>query len=140
MDAPVDSPSATDPQDVWREGARALREGRSADALTAFEQVLALGEANAAIWQGLAMARGALGDAGGELAALQQALSFDPRNPHVLMLIADHHAAAGDARAASAYYDTVVKLGDAPGAVEPAFQGEVARARRMREQFAGQYE
>ncbi|MFL5295915.1 MAG: aspartyl/asparaginyl beta-hydroxylase domain-containing protein [Phenylobacterium sp.] len=140
MSGPSDSLSSSDPQAIWSGGARALREGRPAEALAAFEQVLAGGEPTATIWVGLGMARGALGDTPGAIAALQAALALEPRNPHALMQMADVHAAAGDARAASTFYDTVVKLAAAPGAIGPAFHPEVARAERMREQFAGLYE
>lgn len=134
-----DKSSAIDLATLWSEGARLLREQRPADALAAFERLAASEPNSATVWMGVAVAKKRLGDAPGELAALQKALGLDPRHPQALVLTGDHYAARGDARAASSYYDAVVKLAEGPG-VDPAFQSEVARAREMRARFAEQYD
>ena len=124
---------------LWNAGAEALRDGRPEQALGAFEQLAAAEPASATAWMALAVTRKRLADGPGELAALERALALDPTHLQALMLSADHHAARGDARAASAYYDAVVKLAERPGGVDAAFEGEVARARQARAHFAGVY-
>lgn len=138
----MSSTAAADPaalQTAWRDGARALREGRAAEALSLFSRIVEGGQPNASVWIGVAMAHRALNDAAAERRALEQALALEPRNAHALMMTADHLAAAGDAKGASAYYDAVVKLAGM-GQVDPGFQAEVARARQMHAQYAQAYE
>jgi len=130
----------SDLQAAWRDGARALREGRPADAVVLFRQVAMAGQATSAVWVAVAVAHRALGDGAGERAALEQALALDPRDIRALMMTADNYAAAGDVRAAAAYYDTVVNVAVAAGAVEKALESEVGRAQHMREQYAAAYE
>jgi len=132
--------SGTDLQALWRDGARALREGRLAEALAAFEAIVTTGEAAPAVWLGLAMAHNRLGDPAAERAALQQALALDPRDLRATLMMADHHAAAGDARAATAYYDTVLQIVATAGTVEPGLETEVGRAHHMRARYARLYE
>jgi aspartate beta-hydroxylase len=132
--------SASDLQAAWREGAMAVRDGRMSQALTHFQVIIASGEANPAVWIGVAMAHRALGDRPQEAAALQQALALDPRDIRALMMTADHHVATGDVRAASAYYDAVVKVAVAAGHVEPALEAEVGRAHHLREQYNAAYD
>lgn len=127
-----------DPQAAWREGALALREGRAGDAQALFLRIVAAGQAAPAVWIGIAMARRALGDAGAEREALQAALNLDPREMRALIMMADHHAAAGDARAADSYYGAFARLAEAGG--DPAWQAEAARARAMTARFAASYE
>ena len=90
MPEPSNSAAATDLQACWREGARALREGRPHEALGFFEQIAAAGQATSAVWIGMAMARRGLEDPAGELAALQEALRLDPRDLRALLMTADH--------------------------------------------------
>jgi len=134
-----DAPTNTaDLQAAWRDGAKALREGRPDEALALFSRITGSGGANAAVWVGVAMAQRALGDGPAQRSALEAALRLDPRNLHALMMMGDHHAAADDAKAASAFYDAVVKLA-AAGPPDPAVQAEAARAQRMLAGYAETY-
>ena len=73
------------------------------------------------------------------LEAIDRALAQDPRNVAALIRKADHLAARGDARGASAYYLQAVKVAQAvPVAAE--LQREVARARAACETLAAQIE
>lgn len=138
----MSSPAATDSatlQAAWRDGARALREGRAAEALALFSRITEGGQPTGAVWIGVAMAHRALSNRDGERAALEQALALEPRNAHALLLMADHHAAADNAKSASAYYDAVVKLAGM-GQVDASLQAEVGRARQMHQHYAGLYE
>jgi aspartyl/asparaginyl beta-hydroxylase (cupin superfamily) len=140
MTGVVDDRAAQAMAALWSEGARALREQRPADALAAFERLAATEPGSATVWMGVGLALGRLGRGEESLAALKRALALEPRSPQALILTADHYAEAGDARAASAYYDAVVKVAEGPDGVEPAFQAELERARRMHAHFAGLYE
>lgn len=132
--------AASDLEAAWRDGARALREGRPAEALDLLHQITAAGQATSAVWLGVAIAHRALGDSEKELAALKQGLELDPRDIRALIMTADHYAAAGDPRAANAYYDAVVKVAVAAGSVEPGLQAEVGRAHHMTQRFGAAYE
>jgi aspartyl/asparaginyl beta-hydroxylase (cupin superfamily) len=132
--------SGSDLQAAWRDGARALREGRAAEALERFGLITGAGDANAIVWVATAMAKKALGDRPAERAALAQALALDPRDLRALLMTADHYADVGDARAAASYYDAVVKVGAAAGSVEKVLEPDLARAIRMHEAYAEIYE
>jgi hypothetical protein len=138
MPGPPNTDAAIDLQLAWREGARALREGRAAEALGLFRQIVSAGQATSAVWIGVAMAHRGLGETADERAALDEALRLDPRDLRALIMTADHHAAAGDARAADSYYAAFAKLAEAAG--DPALQAEAARARSMQAQYAASYE
>src|SRR6185437_9581892 len=124
---------------LWNGGAAALQAGCAAEAVAAFEALVAAEPASATAWMGLAMAHRRLKQPTRSLAALQTALALEPRNPRALLLSADHYAAAGDARAASAFYDAVLKVAEAEG-VDDGFGPELDRARRRRAEFAAAYE
>lgn len=128
-----------DLQAAWRDGGRALREGRPAEALALFSRITQGGQPNAAVWIGVAMAHKTLEDRAAERAALEAALRLEPRNAHALLMTADSYAATGAVKSASAYYDAVVKLAGM-GQVEPGLSGEVARAKAMHAHYAGVYE
>ena len=138
MSQPPTPASAPDLQAAWRDGARAMREGRPADALGLFQRIVDAGEATGAVWVGVAMAQRAAGDGAAEREALDHALKLDPRDLRALLMMADSHVQAGDARAADSYFNAFVKLAEATG--ERALEPEVARARRMMLEFTAAYE
>src|SRR5437660_953719 len=110
MSEPSNADAAIDLQHAWRDGADALREGRAGEALGLFRQIVAAGQANSAVWIGVAMAQLTLGDVAGERAALEEALRLDPRDLRALLMAADHYDKAGDSRAADSYYTAFAKL------------------------------
>jgi len=134
------SPTSADLQAAWNEGARALRESRPLDAIQAFEVIAAAGQANAAVWVAMALAHKSAGDVAGQLAALERARAADPKDLRALIMTADHYAEAGDARAASSFYNAVVQVAVAAGTVEKAMEAEVGRAHHMRLKYAAEYE
>ena len=136
----TDAAASPDLQILWRDGALALRQGRPAEALPHFRAIIATGSANAAVWIGVALAAKQLGDVPAHREALAEALKLDPRDIRALLMTADNHAADGDARAASAFYDAVVKVAVAAGTVEKSMEAEVGRALHLREQYARAYE
>ena len=134
------SPTSADLQAAWNEGARALRESRPLDAIQAFEVIAAAGQATAAVWVAMALAHKSAGDVAGQLAALERARAADPKDLRALIMTADHYAEAGDARAASSFYNAVVQVAVAAGTVEKAMEAEVGRAHHMRLKYAAEYE
>jgi aspartate beta-hydroxylase len=131
--------SSSDLQAAWRDGARALREGRAAEALERFGVITGAGDANSVVWLGTAMAHKVLGDRPAERTALTRVLALEPRDLRALLMTADHYADLGDARAAASYYDAVVKVGAAAGSVEKVLEPDLARAIRMHEFYAEAY-
>jgi len=113
-----------DLQAAWNEGARALRESRPLDALRQFERITASGQATSSVWVAVALAHRAAGDSAGAIAALDKARALDPKDLRALIMTADHHAEAGDARAASSFYNAVVQVAVAAGTVEKAMEAE----------------
>jgi aspartate beta-hydroxylase len=73
------------------------------------------------------------------LEAIDSALARDPRNVAALIHKADHLAAAGELRAASAYYLQAVKIA-AASPVPPELHADVARARAACEDLATRIE
>jgi aspartyl/asparaginyl beta-hydroxylase (cupin superfamily) len=138
MPQPPSSDTAADPQAAWTEGAQALREGRDVEAEACFQAIVAAGQATSAVWVAIALARHGRGDSAGERQALEAALRLDPRELRALMMMADHHADTGDARAADSYYLAFAKLAEAGG--DPAWQAEARRARAMSARFGAAYE
>jgi aspartyl/asparaginyl beta-hydroxylase (cupin superfamily) len=138
----MSQPSIPDPsadlQLAWREGARALREGRAAEAVALLGRITGAGQANAAVWVALAMAHLSLGDMAAERAALEAALKLDPRDLRALLMMADHYAKAGDTRAAGSYYTAFAKLAEASG--DPALQPAAAQARATLAEHSAAYE
>ncbi len=73
-----------------------------------------------------------------DIAALDRLLAAEPRNILALIRRADHFAAAGEARSASAFY--LMAIRSAPqGAVPPDMARELARARQACDRFAADY-
>ena len=132
--------SPADLQSAWNEGTRALREGRPGDAVGFFRRIADAGQATAPVWVAMAIAEKTRGDRMAERAALEQARALDPKDLRALILSADNYADAGDARAASSFYDAVVKTAVAAGSVDRGLEAEVGRAEHMRRTYAARYE
>ena len=130
--------TTADLQVAWRAGAQALRDGRGGEAEGFFQRIVDAGQATAAVWIAIALARRGGGDGPGERAALEAALQLEPREMRALIMMADHHADAGYARAADSYYTAFAKLAEAGR--DPAWQAEARRARARSAGFAGAYE
>lgn len=118
----------------------ALRGGRHAEARRLFEQVVAAGQADASVHLGLAYACLGAQDPAAALAATDRVLALDPRNLRALLLKADHLQRSGDLRAATGYYQAVVKVASSQGQLPADLAREVARAQSMCERHAAQFE
>lgn len=107
---------------------QALRKGDAIDAKHLFQQIIALGAADASAFLGLAYACRRLNDSAATLAALDHALLMEPQNLRALIFKADQLSAAGDERGAVSFYVAAVKIAAASETLSPDLQSEVARA------------
>jgi aspartyl/asparaginyl beta-hydroxylase (cupin superfamily) len=136
MPEPSNPTATVDVQAAWQSGAQALRENRGTEAESFFQQIVDAGQATAAVWIAIALARKGGGDGSGERAALEAALQLEPRELRALIMMADNYAEAGDARAADSYYIAFAKLAGG----HPAWQAEARRARAVSAEFSASYE
>ena len=83
---------------------------------------------------------GKLQDDAGKIAAIDRLLATEPRNCRALIRKADHLAAAGDMRSASAYYQAAVKSAPPANALPPDLAAELRRAQQLCEGYAAQYQ
>ncbi|HEY8571697.1 aspartyl/asparaginyl beta-hydroxylase domain-containing protein [Phenylobacterium sp.] len=118
----------------------ALRRGEAKASRRLFEEIVAAGHADGAVWLGLALACRAEGDHGRKLEAVDQALAINPRDLRALSLKADHFADAGDLRAAAAFYGALVNAAPPADQLTPDLAREVARAQQMTQRYAGAIE
>jgi tetratricopeptide (TPR) repeat protein len=131
---------ATDPVQLGRAGAEALRRGDFDSARAWFERALALRPAEASAWFGLALARRGLGDEPGVIAALDRVLEADPAHVPALIMKADHFTKAGQPRAAATFYRAAAARAPALERLSPELRDEVRRAERMSAAYAQAYE
>ncbi len=123
-----------------RSGAEALRRGDPRKARESFERIVAAGLADAETCLGLAHACHAMKEYAAALAAVDQALALEPRNPRALILKADHLAAEGDERAAASFYVAAIKSAPTPDQIPPDLRRELARAQAACARYAAQFE
>jgi len=105
-----------------------------------FERLIAAGQADASTYIGLARTCATQGDHRASLAAVDRALSLQPRNLVALMIKADQLAALGDERAASSFYRAVLNNAPPPQEMPAELREQVARAASMSERYAAQFE
>jgi len=126
--------------DARARGIEALRKGDARKARESFERIVAAGQADASAYLGLAYACAGLKDHPAALAALDRALALEPRNLRALIMKADHLAAAGDARAASAFYRAAVNTAPPADQLPADLRNELARAQAMCARYSAQFE
>lgn len=123
-----------------RQGIDALRRGEGAAARAAFERVLADAPDYARPWFPLAQACRLLGDAAGEVAALQSLLAEEPRHLAALLLMADRKRTDGDDRAATSFYTAALNQAavtpDVPASLHPLLQQAQAFTHQASTRFA----
>lgn len=117
----------------------ALRAGNAGEARDLYLRMIEAGRADAPVLLGVAQACRQLGDETGMIAAIDRLLGAEPRNLRALLFKADHYAARGDTRSASAFYQRAVQ-GAPPAQELPAdLARELDRARAICEQYSTQY-
>ena len=123
-----------------RAGAEAQRRGDGRTARELFTRAAAAMPRDAAVLLGLAYACRNQQDHAAATEAVDRVLALEPRNVRGLVLKADSLAAAGDTRAASAYYLAALRAAPAPDKLPADLAQELQRARSEAERHARQYE
>lgn len=131
--------SDQDLERLAREGAEALRQGRSKDARQRFATVADTGRGGAQIWLLLAVACRADGDAAAEEAALDQLLALEPQHVPGLIMKGDCRMNAGDDRTAVTLYKTALRLGSEQPSLPQDVLGALRRAETMARQLEARY-
>lgn len=73
------------------------------------------------------------------IAAIDRVLAADPRNVPALIAKADHFAASGDQRSASAFYLAALRAAPPPDKIPPALQPQLRRAQEICARHAREY-
>jgi aspartate beta-hydroxylase len=121
-------------------GFDALRRGDLPAALAAFSRAAATRGADASAWYGLALVQRQMGTPAEEGAALERALESDPRYLPALIARGDWYVRAGDQRAATAFYQTALRLTANQAALPAELRAELQRIKSACERFARDYE
>jgi aspartate beta-hydroxylase len=121
-------------------GFAALKRGDPNAARLSFDQAIAAGAADAAVWFGLAGVHRALGASAQEGAALDRALGLDARHLPALIAKGDLYARLGDRRAADSYYTAALKLAANVPSLAPEWRAELRRVEAASQGFAREYE
>lgn len=128
-----------DARAIARSAIDKLRAGDAASARAMLEQLVAAGAADASVFHCLAQACGALKQFPAAIAAVSQALALTPANVYSLLLKADLLAAAGDGRAATAFYKGALKAAPPDNQITPELDAELGRAQAMIAHYAEQF-
>lgn len=123
--------STVDPVALNSAGMNALREGRFADAASAFEGALAADPAATALWRNLATAKRAMRDDAGEMAALNAAIDADRRDFMAWLRKAELHQRLQDEAQAFAAWQAVLQLATQLDPVPDALAAVLAEGRRF---------
>jgi len=121
-------------------GFRALQCGDLSSARDSFIRLIAKGNANANIWYGLSVVHRMSGESTEESDALERCLTLNPG--HIMGLIAkgDRYTAAGDSRAASAYYQTALEHAARRPSISPELRAALQRVESINRQFTIEFE
>ena len=121
-------------------GVEALRRGNAGKARELFERIAATGQADVSTCLALSLACRNLKDHSAALAAVDQALTLEPRNLRALVMKADHLAGLGDARAASSFYRAAVNVAPPANQLPADLRNELGRAQAMCERYAAEFD
>jgi len=139
VDALTDS-SSSDLNQLGEAAVAALRRQDFRAARPLFERLAASMPSDLGVWYNLAVVRRGVGDATGQLEALDKVLASEPRHLPALLMKADHFAAAGDRRAAHTFYGAAVASAPDEGRLPPHLRAEVNRAREQCALYAQAYQ
>lgn len=101
---------STTQQNMMQDGLKALRAGNAGAAEAIFEQLPALGLADAASWFALAIAQAQQGKAEKALSSVDKAIELEPHNLRALLFKAGHLERMGQPRQALSFYNGALKL------------------------------
>jgi aspartyl/asparaginyl beta-hydroxylase (cupin superfamily) len=125
---------------VTAAGYAALQRGDPHAARLLFDQALAAGVADAAVWLGLAKTHRSLGQPAEARRALDRALDLDTYYFPALLAKGDALAEEGDRRGANAYYTAGIKIAAKHPSLAPDWRAEIRRVESLTRQCARDYE
>jgi aspartate beta-hydroxylase len=125
---------------VTAAGFAALRRGDPSEARALFNQAIAAGCADSAVWYGLSRVHRSMGNTQEEHASLDRVLSLDPRHLPALLAKGDLFAKIGDWRAADSHYTAGLKLGASIPSLSAEWRAELQRVEQLSKGFAREYE
>jgi aspartate beta-hydroxylase len=125
---------------VTAAGYAALQRGDPQAARLLFDQALAAGVADAAVWLGLAQVHRTLGQAVEARRALDRALDLDTYYFPALLAKGDALAEEGDRRGANAYYTAGLKIAAKQRSLPPDWRAELGRVGLLSRQYGREYE
>lgn len=134
---PMQDTTASDPD--LDAAISAMHAGRAREARDLYLRVLEGGRADGLVLLGLAHACRRLGDEPGMVAAVDRLLAAEPRHTRGLLFKANHFAAKGDARSASAFYQRAVQTAPPAGELPADLVQDLRRAEEICVQYAVQY-
>jgi len=123
-----------------RAAADALRRGDPRTARDLFLQAARAGQANVAVFLGLAFSCRALQDWPGMTASVDRVLQVEPRNLRALLMKGDGCEHAGDSRAAAAYHRAALRVAPPADQLQPDLLQELRRVQQSSEKYAKRYE
>jgi Tfp pilus assembly protein PilF len=121
-------------------GFQALQQGNLPAARDSFTRAIATGNANANTWYGLSVVHRMSAELQQESDALDRCLTLNPGHIMGLIAKADRHAASGDSRAASSYYQTALEQAASKPSLSPEQRAALGRAEALNRQFAAAFE
>jgi aspartate beta-hydroxylase len=127
-------------QAITAAGFAALQRGDALGARRTFDQAVAAGVADAAVWFGLAVVHKSLGETAQEHSAVDRALQSDTYYLPALVAKGDLLAKGGDRRAANAYYTAALKIAAKLPSLAPEWREELRRVEAASQGFAGEFE
>lgn len=129
-----------DARGVAQAGLTALATGDAPRARDLLLRAVAAGLADANVCVALAKACERIGDEVGKAAAVDRALTIEPRNLGALVVKGDCLLQGGDARAASAYYSAALQYMPQFNALPPNMQDSLRRAKAASDRIASELE
>jgi len=131
---------AIDARALAQLGIEALRSGDAQKARESFERIVAAGQEDASSCLGLAYACRGLDDKPAALAAVNRALTLEPRNLRALVFKGDCLAELGDARGASSFYNFALQAAPPSHELPPDLRSDLSRAQAMCARYAEEFE
>lgn len=118
-----------DPQALLRAAVAALQSGRPAEARERVSRAIRQGADNASVWAILAVSSAELEDWTTASEAADRSIGHEPRNPRAYVVKGDAYHAAGEHRAAAAFYGDALKFAPPEGQGSPDLVSALQRAR-----------
>jgi aspartyl/asparaginyl beta-hydroxylase (cupin superfamily) len=128
-----------DARSLAQSGVEALRKGDARRARESFERIVAVGQADASVYLGLAIACQVREDHAASVVAIDKSLALEPRNLGALLFKADQLTALGDERGALAFYRAAVDAAPPAQQLPDDLREGIGRAQAECERYAAKF-